>query len=326
MKPPSVFLGLLLLLLLGVLLALSVGKFSLSVPEVVQALLRQGSENAQTVVWNVRLPRILAAIVVGAALAAAGVAYQGMFRNPLVAPDILGAAAGAGFGASLAILLSLPILLIQGLAFVGGMLAVGLVYFMAQAVRRHDPVLVLVLTGVAVGTLFSSGTSLIKVLADPSVQLPSITFWLMGGLNGVTSKELPLLTGLVGLGLIPLILLRWRINLLSLPDEEAASLGVHVGRLRLVLIVAATLMTSAAVAVTGIIGWVGLVVPHAARLLVGPELSRLLPVAMVLGGLFLLVADTLARTAALIEIPLGILTAAVGVPVFLALLMRGGRS
>ncbi|MCL6528170.1 MAG: iron ABC transporter permease [Thermaceae bacterium] len=326
MKPPSVFLGLLLLLLLGVLLALSVGKFSLSVPEVVQALLRQGGENAQTVVWNVRLPRILAAIVVGAALAAAGVAYQGMFRNPLVAPDILGAAAGAGFGASLAILLSLPILLIQGLAFAGGLLAVGLVYFMAQAVRRRDPVLVLVLTGVAVGTLFSSGTSLIKVLADPSVQLPSITFWLMGGLNGVTSKELPLLTGLVGLGLIPLILLRWRINLLSLPDEEAASLGVHVGRLRLVLIVAATLMTSAAVAVTGIIGWVGLVVPHAARLLVGPELSRLLPVAMVLGGLFLLVADTLARTAALIEIPLGILTAAVGVPVFLVLLMRGGRA
>ncbi|WP_206202031.1 FecCD family ABC transporter permease [Thermus caldilimi] len=320
-----IFAFLLLLLLVAGVWALAVGQYALSLREVGEVFLGRSTETAQVVILGVRLPRVLAAALVGAALALAGAAYQTLFRNPLAAPDVLGASAGAGFGASLAILLSLPLLLVQWMAFLGGLLAVGLVYLVARMVRRHDPVLVLVLSGVAVGTLFSSGISLVKVLADPSVQLPSLTFWLMGGLNGVNAQVLPPLAALVALGALPLFLLRWRLNLLSLPDEEALALGANVAALRAGVVASATLMTAAAVSVTGIIGWVGLVVPHAARLLVGPELSRLLPASALLGGGFLLVADTLARTLAAMEIPLGILTALVGVPAFLFLLARGGR-
>ncbi|MFN4073284.1 MAG: FecCD family ABC transporter permease [Thermus sp.] len=319
--------ALLAFLLLGIgFWSLTVGKYPLAPREVVAILLGVGGEDsARTVILNVRLPRVLAAALVGMALAAAGAVYQVLFRNPLAAPDILGASAGAGFGAALAILLSLPVIFVHGMAFLGGLLAVGGVYLLAHAVRRHDPVLALILSGVAVGTLFSAGISLIKVLADPSVQLPTITFWLMGGLNGVTGKELPFLLALVALGSLPLFLLRWRLNLLALPDEEAIALGGNLTLLRGAVVAAATLVTSASVAVSGIIGWVGLVVPHAARLLVGPELSRLLPTAMLLGASFLLATDTLARTVADMEIPLGILTALVGVPAFLFLLVRGGR-
>lgn len=179
---------------------------------------------------------------------------------------------------------------------------------------------------VAVGTLFSAGISLVKVLADPSVQLPSITFWLLGGLNAVTPGDLAFAVPPLIIGLTPLLLARWQINLLSLSDEEATALGVNVARLRLVLVASATLMTAAAVAIAGIIGWVGLVIPHAARLLVGPEFSRLLPASLLLGGAFLVLADTLARSATSLELPLGILTALVGAPAFLYLLASSGRS
>jgi len=314
--------------LTALLAAFAFGPYPLSPGDVLRAL-RAGpwAENdTAVVVWNLRLPRIAAGFLIGAALSAAGAAYQGMFRNPLVSPDILGVSAGAGLGAALAILMGFSLLWVQGLAFCGGLLAVGTVYFVAGLVRRHDPVLVLVLAGVAVGTLFSAGISLAKVLADPSVQLPSITFWLLGGLNAVTTGDLALAAPLVVAGLLPMLLLRWRVNLLSLSDEEAAALGVNVSRLRATLIVCATLMTAAAVAVAGIVGWVGLVVPHAARLLVGPEFSRLLPAVLLLGGGFVIAADTLARSATAIELPLGILTALVGAPVFLVLLARSGRT
>ena len=278
-----------------------------------------------TVVWNIRLPRVAAGLLVGAALAAAGAAYQGMFRNPLVSPDILGVSAGAGLGAVLGIYLGLPLALVQGLAFAGGLLAVAAVLAVAALVRRHDPVLVLVLAGVAVGALLGAGISLIKLLADPATQLPSITFWLLGGLNAVTPADLAATAPALLAGLLPMALLRWRINLLALPDEEAQALGVAVVRLRLVLVAAATLATAAAVSLAGIVGWVGLVVPHVARLLVGPQFSRLLPAALLLGGGFVVAADTLARTAAPIELPLGLLTALVGAPFFLFVLARSGR-
>jgi iron complex transport system permease protein len=268
---------------------------------------------------------VAAGLLVGAALAAAGATYQGMFRNPLVSPDILGVSAGAGLGAVAAIYLGLPIVAVQALAFVGGLLAVGVVLAVAGLVRRHDPVLVLVLAGVAVGALLGAGISLVKILADPMAQLPTITFWLLGGLNAVTAADLLATAPALLAGLVPMALLRWRINLLGLPDEEALALGVAVGRLRLVLVAAATLATAAAVSLTGIIGWVGLVVPHVARLLVGPEFSRLLPASLLLGGGFLVATDTLARTVAPIEVPLGILTALVGAPFFLFLLARPGR-
>ena len=248
-----------------------------------------------------------------------------MFRNPLVSPDILGVSAGAGLGAVLAIWLGLPLGAVQGFAFVGGLSAVGAVLGLSLLVRRHDPVLVLVLAGVAVGALLGAGIALIKTVADPTTQLPSITFWLMGGLNAITVSDLLGTAPALLLGLLPMALLRWRMNLLSLDDDEAEALGVPVGRMRMLLVAAATLATAAAVSIAGIIGWVGLVVPHVARLLVGPDFGRLLPASLMLGGGFLVVADTLARTVADIELPLGIVTALVGAPFFLFLLARGGR-
>lgn len=320
------------LLVAVVLAALAIGQYSLAPSVVLKTLVAPIfsapglSSDADIVIWNLRLPRIAAGLLVGAALAAAGTAYQGMFRNPLVSPDILGVSAGAGLGASLAILMGLSLPLVQGLAFLGGLVAVSTVYWVSGLVRRHDPILVLVLSGVAVGTLFGAGISLIKVLADPSVQLPSITFWLLGGLNGANKEDLVFTLPLVLAGLAPMVLLRWRVNLLALADEEAAALGVDVAKLRRILIVAATLMTAAAVSIAGIVGWVGLVIPHVARLIAGPEFSRLLPTSILLGGGFLVIADTLARSVASIELPLGILTALVGAPAFIWLLARTGRT
>ncbi len=322
---PWLLLG--LLLALAILSGLAAGPIALGPGELFRALLGGPSAEGQAtmVVWSLRLPRLAAALLVGAALSAAGTAYQAMFRNPLVSPDILGASAGAGMGAALAILFGLPTLGIQGAAFAGGLAAVGLVTLVAGRVRRHDPVLVLVLAGIAIGTLFSAGISLAKVLADPTVQLPSITFWLLGGLSASSPADVWRAAPLVGAGLLPLLLLRHRVDLLTLADEEAAALGEDVPRLRFTLIVAATLVTGASVAIAGIVGWVGLVVPHAARLLVGPRFARSLPAALLLGAAFVAIADTLARSAVAIELPLGILTALVGAPAFLWLLARGGR-
>ena len=319
---------------IAVLAALVFGAYPLTINDAIAALLAgpaadgEAASEATTVVWNLRVPRIMAGLLVGMALSVAGAAYQGMFRNPLVSPDILGVSAGAGLGAAIAILHGLPLTVVQACAFGGGLLAVGGVYAVAARVRHHDPVLVLVLVlaGVAVGTLFAAGISLAKVLADPSVQLPSITFWLLGGLSAVTPGDLAVAAPLMLCGLVPAWLLRWRVNLLTLADDEAQAMGINVARLRLVLVVSATLVTAAAVSIAGIVGWIGLVIPHAARLLVGPEFSRLLPVSGVLGAAFLVAADTLARSIVAIELPLGILTAIVGAPVFLWLLASSGRS
>ena len=320
------------LLLAVVVTAFALGKFPIAPADLLRAVWARlsGTESGlspaqETVVWNIRLPRVAAGLLVGAGLAAAGAAYQGMFRNPLVSPDILGVSAGAGLGAVLGIYLGLPLSVVQALAFVGGLLAVGTVVGVAGLVRRHDPVLVLVLAGIAVGALLGAGISLIKILADPNTQLPSITFWLLGGLNAVTTADLVVTAPVMLVGLVPMALLRWRMNLLSLADEEAQALGISVVRLRLLLVAAATLTTAAAVSLTGIIGWIGLVIPHVARLLVGPNFARLLPASLLLSGGCLGATDTLARTAANIELPLGILTALVGAPFFLFLLARPGR-
>jgi iron complex transport system permease protein len=282
--------------------------------------------NVETVVLQVRGPRILAALLVGAALAAAGTAYQGMFRNPLVSPDILGVSAGAALGAVLGIFLSQDALTIQVGAFAGGLLAVGLVYAVGAQVHRHDPILSLILAGIVIGTLLGACIALIKYLADPYNQLPAITYWLLGSLAAVSPRDLALAAPFALAGLVPLYLLRWRMNLLSLSDDEARALGVSVGRLRLAVVCAATLMTAAAVAISGIIGWVGLLIPHAARMLVGPEFSRLLPLSMLLGAGFLLAVDTLARTVAPIEVPPGVLTALIGTPFFLWLFATARRT
>lgn len=319
-------------LLLGVIvfIALGVGKYTLT-PENIGSLITQwlvGDEvqdTAYTVFWHIRLPRVLAAIVIGAGLSIAGAAYQGMFRNPLVSPDILGVSSGAALGALIAIFLDFSILHIQLFAFIGGVAVVTLVYSLARFARRHDPVLSMVLIGIAIGTLCGAGASLLKVLADPYTQLPTITFWLLGGLSTTTLADLASALPVMFCGLLPLILLRWRMNLLSLPDEEAQALGVNVQRNRIIFILSATLITASAVSISGIIGWVGLVIPHISRLIIGPNFARLLPLSVLLGAAFLLLTDTLARTIAPIELPLGVLTSCIGAPFFLMLLMRTGR-
>ena len=274
----------------------------------------------ENVIWQVRGPRVLAAALVGAALAVAGTAFQGLFRNPLVSPDLLGASSGAALGAVLGIYFSLGVFAIQAFAFAGGLVAVAAVYLIGSAVRARDPILVLVLTGVVIGSLLGAGVGLVKYLADPYNQLPAMTFWLLGSLAATSVADLVPLFGPVAVGTLILVALRWRMNVMSLPDEEARALGLPTGPLRIVIVAAATLVTSASVATAGIIGWVGLVVPHIARTLVGPDFARLIPAAALLGGGFLLVIDTLARTMAPIEIPLGILTALVGTPFFIWLL------
>jgi iron complex transport system permease protein len=282
--------------------------------------------NVETVILQVRGPRVVAALLVGAALAAAGTAYQGMFRNPLVSPDILGVSTGAALGAVLAIFLSLGVVAVQGFAFAGGLAAVALVYWIGARLRGHEPLLALVLTGVVIGTLLGSAIALLKYLADPYNQLPAITYWLLGSLAAVAPRDLAVAAPLMLAGLVPMLLLRWRVNLLGLPDDEARALGADTRKLRLIVVAAATLVTAAAVAISGIIGWVGLLVPHAARLLVGPDFRRLLPLAMLLGAGFLLAVDTLCRTLAAIEVPPGVLTALIGTPFFLWLFAWSRRS
>jgi iron complex transport system permease protein len=282
--------------------------------------------NVEAVVLQIRGPRVLAALLVGAALAASGVVYQAMLRNPLVSPDILGVSSGAALGAALAIVLSLGAAALQLFAFAGGLAAVGLVYWIGARLRGHDPLLALVLTGVVISTLLGSAVALLKTLADPQGQLPAITFWLLGSLSSAAPRDLALAAPLVALGLVPLLVLRWRINLLTLPDDEARALGTDTRGVRALVVACATLMTAAAVAVSGIIGWIGLIVPHAARLIAGPAFGRLLPLAMLIGAAFLLAVDTLCRAASTVEISPGVLTALVGTPVFLWLFAVSRRS
>jgi iron complex transport system permease protein len=315
----------LLLLMLGAAL---VGAYPITFGEFYAALGQRLTgaatpEKINTVLFDIRLPRVFAAVVVGAAVAAAGAAYQTLFRNPLVSPDILGVSTGAGLGAVIGIFLSLPVAAIQLLAFIVGLATVGLVYAIAALVHGREPVLVLVLAGVVVGALAGAAISLLKILADPYDQLPAIVFWLLGSLSAIRKGEIWAAVPLVLIGLLALGVLRWRINVLSLGDEEAKALGVETGPLRLVVIAAATLITASVVAISGVIGWVGLVIPHIARMAVGPSFDRLLPTATLLGAGYLLIVDTLARTLARIEVPIGILTAIIGAPFFLWLLARG---
>jgi iron complex transport system permease protein len=322
-----------LTLLMGVALAFAIGRFPVSPLDLGRVLLAKITGHpsglvpaVETVVWQIRGPRVMAAVLVGSALATAGTAFQGLFRNPLVSPDILGASSGAALGAVLGIFFSLSVFGIQALAFAGGLLAVAAVYVIGSALRGGDTILVLVLTGVVVGSLLGAGVGLVKYLADPYNQLPAMTFWLLGSLAGASASDLLPLAGPVLLGTLVILGLRWRMNAMSLPEEEARALGVPTTLLRAAIVAAATLITAASVAAAGIIGWVGLVVPHLARFLVGPSFPRLLPTAAVLGGGYLLFIDTLARTLSHVEIPLGILTAVIGTPFFIALLRSAHRS
>ena len=322
-------LGLILLPIVVFLLSLTLGRYHVSLSELFTLFggklgLTHAtvSEQVSTVILKVRLPRIFVALLIGAGLSMSGSAYQGMFRNPLVSPDILGASAGAGFGAALGIMLSKSVIVTQVLALGFGLGAVVVTYMLAGRLRRGDPTLFLVLTGILVGTVFTSMISILKVLADPYDKLPAITFWLMGSLAAINTKDVLILLGPMVVGGTALLLIRWHLNPLSFGEEEAQAMGAETAKLRVIIIGACTLLTASSVAVAGIVGWVGLIIPHLARAIVGPDYAKLLPVSAVIGAVYLLLVDDLARLAGPLELPLGILTALIGAPFFIVLMAR----
>lgn len=325
----GVVIALIVLLTIVVIASITLGRYSISLSEIVRVIAAKVfsldlhlPQVQETVVFNLRLRRIIAAMLVGAGIAVSGAAFQGVFRNPLVSPDILGVAAGAGFGAALGIIISGNIAVIQVLAFAMGMVAVALSWGIGKSVQG-DSVLGLVLAGIAISSLFTAFLSLMKYSADPYEKLPAILFWLMGSLNKIIDNTLLITVGsLIIIGIIVLLAVRWKINVLSLGDEEAKSLGVNTTRLRTIIIISCTIVTAAAVSICGIIGWVGLVVPHMGRMLVGPCHKRLLPVCVLLGAIFLVIVDDICRCALAAELPLSIVTALVGVPVFLYLIRK----
>ena len=279
------------------------------------------SLTAEVIVIQIRLPRAILAMFVGAGLSISGAAYQGMFRNPLVSPDILGVSAAAGFGATLAILLSANIWELQLVAFAFGVLGVTLTYFIAR-IYKTTPTLMLVLAGVVVAAFFGALVAGAKLIADPVSKLPAITYWLLGSFNRATYKSLYTVVPIIILGSIGLQLVSWRLNVLSMGDDEARSMGVKTESLKFFIIACTTLITASAVSVSGIVGWVGLVIPHVGRMIVGPNHRWLLPTSMALGAVFLLVVDDIARTATPLDIPIGILTGLIGAPFFAYLLRR----
>lgn len=312
------------------LLSFVVGRYGVPLGQVVRILLsgvlpleQTWTDNMAIAVLNVRLPRILLACLVGCGLSAAGTGYQTVFQNPMAAPDILGASSGACFGAALAILTGQSAVMITVFAFLASLLSVALVYLVGNHTRGNR-VVNLLLAGIMVGSLFSACTSYIKLVADPTNQLPQITYWLMGSLSGTRMGTVRFAAVCMAVGLMPLLLLRWRMNLLTLSPDEARAMGVHTDRLRLAVILSSTVLTAAAVSVSGMIGWVGLVIPHLSRRIVGSDCRRLMPMSCLFGAAFLLLVDNMARCLTATEIPIGILTAFVGAPFFIYLMVRGG--
>lgn len=279
----------------------------------------------ESVVLNIRLPRILMACLVGCCLSTAGASYQGVFQNPMASPDLLGASTGACFGAALAILHGGSSAVITLSAFCFSLLTVLLVFLIGQNAPGKK-VINLILAGIMVSSLFSAGTSYIKLVADPTSQLPEITYWLMGSLSGARLNRVTLWFAIfpMALGLIPLLCIRWRINLLTLGEEEAHAMGIQTARIRLIVILCATLITAASVSVSGMIGWVGLVIPHLCRRFVGNDYRVLLPASMLFGAAFLLTVDNISRNLLAVEIPIGILTAFIGAPFFIYLMNKEG--
>ena len=330
-KQHRMLLIMLAVLIACILVSFSLGQYPVS-PGAVVGIIGQKlglpvkafwTEAMETAVWNIRLPRVILSVLVGMSLAAAGSAYQGVFQNPMASPDVLGASAGAGFGAALAILLGASSVYIMLGAFFAGMVTVGLVFLISRY-AKGDRVLGLVLSGIMISTLFQSGTSFLKLVADPGNQLPQITYWLMGSLSGAKWADVRFAIIPMVLGWIPLLLLRWQLNVITMGDEEAKTLGVHPQRLRLSVVISSTLVTASAVAVSGIIGWVGLVIPHMVRRLMGNDYRYLMPASMIGGGIFLLVVDNISRSVTASGIPIGILTAFVGAPFFLWMITGRG--
>lgn len=318
----------LLLLSAAMLLSVAAGRYPVSFSDVCNVLANKifgipsdVSSRVEAIVWNIRVPRVLLACLVGCSLSAAGAAYQGVFQNPLASPDILGASSGAAFGAALALLAGGNGICVAVSAFSFSLVAVGAVCLISRA-SAGKRTLTMILAGIVVGALFTAGISFVKLVADPTDQLPAITYWLMGSLSGGGREALNFAGVPVFAGCFLLFALRWRINVLTLGDNEARAIGINVSYVRSAVIFSASLITAAGVAVSGVIGWVGLVVPHLARRIVGNDYKVLMPVSMILGALFLLIVDDAARCLSAREIPIGILTSFIGAPFFIWLIMR----
>ncbi|MBN2526540.1 MAG: iron ABC transporter permease [Deltaproteobacteria bacterium] len=322
------------LLLITVLVSFTTGRYGVSVEQLftllwlkVARLPLNDFATVNTVIFNVRLPRILAAAMTGSALSLSGAIYQSIFRNPMVSPGILGVSSGAGFGAALGILLSMNLAGVQLMAFGFGSVAVSITCLFGRALKRDsDSVIMLILVGMVVSTVFASFISLTKYVADPTDKLPAITFWLMGSLASVNMDDVRSVALPIALGSVPLFLVRWKLNILSFGDDEARSLGVNTGPLRLMIIVCSTVITAAAISISGIIGWVGLIIPHICRMITGPDHKTLVPFSMLTGAIYLMIVDDIARSSVSVEIPLGIITALIGAPFFLYLIFCKQRS
>lgn len=318
-------------LIVAILISIGLGRYPISPGNVLKILISKvfsitpdWTQVQESLLLQHRLPRVILACMVGCALSAAGAAYQGIFQNPMASPDILGASSGASFGAALAILLSVGSSGIILFAFSFSLLTVILVIYIGNRAKGKR-FLGIILAGIMVSSLMSSGTSFIKMVADPEDQLPEITYWLMGSLNGTTPGDVRFAFIPFLIGLTPLVLLRWKINILTLGEQEARTMGINVGRLRVVIILCATLVTAASVSVSGVIGWVGLVIPHLARRMVGNNYRSLMPASMLLGAIFLLFVDDVSRLLLATEIPIGILTSFIGAPFFIYLITRDGE-
>lgn len=312
-----------------VVFSFTVGRYSIPAGDLLRYLFtgKYTDENLPILIMQIRLPRILIAVLAGGALSVSGAAYQGLFRNPMVSPDILGVSTGAGFGAALAILFSTGLLGIQLSAFATGLLAVFISLTISKIIAmNHDRILLLVLSGMIVSAMFNALIMLMKYIADSESKLPEITFWLMGSLTNVTMHEIKYILPVILLSLIPLWLNAWKLNILSFGDEEAKALGVDTGQVRLIIIGCASLLTASVVAVTGIIGWIGLIIPHFSRFIAGPDHRWLLPASFLAGAAFLLLVDDISRSVSTLEIPLGVITSLVGAPMFLLVLKMTGKS
>ncbi len=309
--------------------AMGLGRFSITVPEII-ATVFPGSlpgvavtDTMHTTIFNIRLPRILLALLAGAGLSVAGASFQGIFSNPVATPDTLGVATGASFGAVLGILFGVNMILVQVFALIAGVAAAGIVFSISK-IRGTSSIIMIVLAGMVVAALFQSMVSLVKFTADPQDTLPAITFWLMGSLTGTTFDTLAVSAPFIIIGCIIIFILRWRLNAMSLNEDEAKALGINVKQMRIIVILAATMVTAAVVSVCGLIGWVGLLIPHISRMVFGNDNRSVIPASIGLGALFMLVIDTIARSMTAAEIPVSILTAVIGAPFFIILLRRTG--
>jgi iron complex transport system permease protein len=329
--PKTIIFGFIALFIVVFFLSFFLGRYPISPFTLIKVMLSKIFPITQTwpntvenVIFKIRMPRILSSAIVGAALSISGLCYQGMFKNPMVSPAVLGTSSGAGFGASLGILFGLSYLSINAMSFAFGILAVVLVTIIGGKLM-HEKTLGLILGGIMISSIFTSATSFVKLVADTEETLPAITYWLMGSLASVSMSDIKFIIIPITIGLIPIVLLKWKLNLLTLDEDEAMSLGINTILLRKIVIFASTLMTAACVSISGNIGWVGLVIPHFTRMVIGCDYRYSIPISLLMGSSFLMLVDTLSRTVTTGEIPLGILTSFIGAPFFLYLMIREGR-